>query len=1115
MDIVAKFLKLKRTTKIAIVLGVCVIVLVIVQVTGVLDKYKTGATISFTNTAAQGDTAAIVSDSVQDSLADHVVEDLVEEIPSAKIAVDKAGIEVLLQSFLTSSFIITMIYEEAIEEAGEKALSKAATKLTKDPASYKKNSAVIQNLGKLTYRLTKTAGTVAMKASTLLYSQSARAGANVAAKAAAKKASAMIAKLLVKKLTTKMMMKASMWLMGAALGPIGWALQAIGIIGMLVDFWDPNNETSRLDFLDFNKQADYYEARSAFLERLNGRNWPPIVSIQKIFPEEFEQSEMEVFNVFAVKCIEYIMDFPEEDPGLAALIMQLNYDIPQKVFEDEVLKKLDDEIANTSLDYQQERFAALIYKTMVDVPAMRELLMYQCMKKHITENGNRDFENAKNAPFWYFALSIPTAFYTGVLNVDDIPAAQRGITYNNLTIYDIKITEQKTEFGKTFIDIYRAKSPYYEERVRAYLVPEDSIQEDIGDALIPEMPDIEDIAANKTAEYEMPKSQKGIEDNMIVQAAQKKGGPPMKKINHRFGFRDQPASNTRGRARNNAHSRWLSMCCFQQFLLELAQHPGVAVDLGPQAYAFNEGYSITRLRGIFKWKGNYYRAFAPRPWHEPRFLGFDISEAGDRIAGAIHLTEPFVYRWNEVYEHQRVAGTTLADFRGIPADAVPYAPVAVWSNSYPDVVISQSELASDSGPVPPSTRLITNTNDGFNKVEHRNGRVVFHKKVDSRIAKVVRKSDFDQLNTRAGESALDGWKEIFETDIQSLDLESFSGSLKFDVLYLVKIDNVDYVLCNGNGSGINPWLAKKTPIFPKSSSVVKWPIGDLQNQVFQYQLKNRFQVNTTQQDIVFDIEVETTGLFDQVWTHCIGQPNPLYYKEEIPMLTNKENRILAVKIYKIKAYNPETNEEDLVYFVNHDGELNPNWEPKQTRKTMATERAMFLPIGRLYQACTKGMENDLSMFYWDTTEAERSARRGIYENYIVINSSGVPHTEATKDENGRSLGELISFADYYDQLKYDSNDIMRGFKTFDFQTQRCYIKNKEKHNKFCHSYKGGEDDASLSGSDPYRSKYPQEKSDPRGGMMYMRRCKLPFSASMWTFLLGESIVKMIGRDTPV
>lgn len=1038
---------------------------------------------------------------------------------AAEFLADPQSIASMSDSMATKAYL----QKEVAKMGGDVTDTKALAKVAKKAGSILKASGsfafpqvtdLVWSLSvattKLSYQVPMTIGSMVMR------KLAGGAAVNIAARKAQamamKQAIKMQLKLIQKTIMKKGMASAAKFLMGAAIGPIGWALEIIGIIGTIFDMWDFNNESERLDMSDYNAQVDYVESRASVMAQINAQAWPPIASAQRFFPEEYHQATQDVYMFFQERAVDNILEFPDNDISLFAFVQKMMYNLPKRVYEEEVLKKVEG-IDDTTIDQQEARFGAFVMKMMEKASQMRDVAIYNSLIRHITENCNRDFENAKNAPFWYFAMSIPTAYYTGTSDVTDIPAGKRGINYSNLTINDIKISEEREEFGKKYIDIYRAKIPYREERVRAYEIKESDIKDDLGDALIPEMPDIDAIAENGTAEYTRY-LKKGFMDNMIIQLATKNFGAPTKSVEKNFGFRDQ--GKCYGcRAPNNAHSNWLAMCCFQQFLIQLATHSGVNVDLGPEGIMYNED-RVSLLYGVFKWKDKYYRAFQPKPWHEPRFVSIDLGYV-DSTEGSIYLNEAAASRWNEVYEHLRTAGSVIYQYRGISADRIPSMPVAIWSKYYPIANVDQGE----NGPTPLATRVIKNFND-VTDVYKKNGRIHFRRPVASRLVKMMSLSDFSKINGNFVDK-VKGWGDIFEkTDIDPVPVEysSVSDELEANKFYSLKLDSgLDVVFYNGNTTGVNPWLKKTLPIIKNKRDVTAYPnfskVKDYINSSFVHHIKDMPGGTFLNRDDegVFDAEIMVDGYEELVWVNEIGKPNPKFYSSpsgiphETPEVSIENNQELNVRIYSITVRIDDESSDDYqkkkkVYFVNHDGTVNPNWSPRApSQAQIGARRMMMFPIPRIYQWCTKGMENDDSMALhaklgdgWDAMydDNDYANKKGIYEQYRVQTMSGVPHASM---DNG-----AITFNDYYEEERYGDNYVVHGWQTFDHDTRRCYIKNKKSAERYCQKYKGEV------------FKETSSRRDLRdGGMMYQGECKLQAWTFMFTFLVGENIIRMINR----
>ena len=947
-------------------------------------------------------------------------------------------------------------------------------------------------------------------------------------------------------------MLAAKALLGLAMGPLMWAIQLATTACMLVDIFDPNMENQRDDFASLNEQAAVASCHFALATKMGGRPWPPVASLQQLFPEEYEQATDEVLEFYARRVMEYALENPEEDEHLTVAAVTMALNIPDYVVDRAIA---EDAAARESMAgaADAETRTAKVLETasqmMTKSPELRDGMLYSSLVRLLTENGNRDFANAKRAPFWFFALSIPSSFYAGALDIDSLEAQRkRGLSYSNLTVFDIKVTAETTAWGRTFVDIYRAKSPYFEERVRAYRVDDATVVEDIGDAIIPHMPDIEDIAANGTATYHRFEEAK-FEDNVVFGLFANMGekavpmGAKTKDHELKFGFRDddQPASEKTGRAAGKAHSRWLAMCCFQQFLLQLAQHPGVLMDLGASAAA-GPGGRVQRVRGVFFWKKKLYRAFPPRPWHEPRFVSLDlaVSRAGGSAVEAVYANEAAAFRWNECFEHQLVAGEVLADLRGISADRTPYAPVAVFDDYCVDVSMDHvANLPDEAHPTPLSTRLLVNT-ASISSCVHEDGRLIFLRPSKSRVARVIRRSEYDLIRQKCAllrgfsESKLDAdLKTIFGMEtamsMDVFDIRDVASSPPDAALFRVLLgDGPDdeFLLCNVNGTGQNEWLRKGSRVIDAYDDVTEWPTvnRDTPNKEFVTKLRNLTGSFFKDGELdgvkilgIFDVEFPIRdSVVEQVWTTAIGAPPAP--APAVPLLKLGSAQELAVRVYGIEAESVHVDRngksavvKTVAYFTNWDGKINPNWAPQPSSARLAGKRMLFLPATDAYLFATYGMKNDDTMCRALAKDDDLAAECGIFENYVVINNSGVPHAEMTRHERGggggcdRLRGGIkVSFADLYAEEAVNEKYLRNTFKTF-FRGKIYILADddaKKRADAFCKAYKGEE----------YKVVKNSQVRNGRGDLLELGRCHIPLKQAVWEFLLGQTVTKRIARD---
>ena len=254
----------------------------------------------------------------------------------------------------------------------------------------------------------------------------------------------------------------------------------------------------------------------------------------------------------------------------------------------------------------------------------------------------------------------------------------------------------------------------------------------------------------------------------------------------------------------------------------------------------------------------------------------------------------------------------------------------------------------------------------------------------------------------------------------------------------------------------------------------------------------------------------------------VFKPDPKVYKNpdgtprDIPHIkVGKYTNDLRVGIYKLSvtSYDHKNyGEEEICHFVNYDGNVNPKWEPVAHEGTISEPRMFFLGINRLYQWCTKGMENDDSMMLhakdghgrMDTYDdahiskhyKNRNQDRMIYEVYRVQTKSGVPHAIMN-----RGSKPYIGFNDWYEESSFtDANYVRHAWQTFHEDTRRCFVKNEDAAKHFCKKYKG----------ENWVRKNTQ--TDPRDGhSMYQGECRLPRWSLLFSFILGENLIRMANR----
>ena len=172
---------------------------------------------------------------------------------------------------------------------------------------------------------------------------------------------------------------------------------------------------------------------------------------------------------------------------------------------------------------------------------------------------------------------------------------------------------------------------------------------------------------------------------------------------------------------------------------------------------------------------------------------------------------------------------------------------------------------------------------------------------------------------------------------------------------------------------------------------------------------------------------------------------------------------------------------------------------------------LFLPATDAYLFATYGMKNDDTMCRALAKDDDLAAECGIFENYVVINNSGVPHAEMTRHERGggggcdRLRGGIkVSFADLYAEEAVNEKYLRNTFKTF-FRGKIYILADddaKKRADAFCKAYKGEE----------YKVVKNSQLRNGRGDLLELGRCHIPPKQAVWEFLLGQTVTKRIARD---
>lgn len=464
-------------------------------------------------------------------------------------------------------------------------------------------------------------------------------------------------------------------------------LDILDIVCAVLEHVDPYDEKYRKNLRDFALERQHREANQQAVSGLTGTPWPPVMMPGRLFPVEFNQAIDDTRTTFLSLAI-YDVFRDQRAPGNANLTTFIEAQVGQDVAD-----KLS--AAGVTLAQLSGQMQERVEEYMRRSPRLRDVVTLANLRHRLEAANRRSWHLAQEAPFWYFALCFPA---TATGSAADVDPRARGLTYSNETVDDIRVSSPIEQNGERFIDIVRAKVPYHEERVRAYEIPAQELDQD----MLPTLPELPDIAAARarTATYVRG-------DNTTVERG--------------FGWRDSndPQHTDVPGAK---HSAWLSLVIFQRFLIKMAKHPGIV-----------RGGRV--VHGAFRHGGAVYLAPAPRPWHEDRFVFLD---AGDSTADstAVALTEAAVHRWNEVHSNLFKAGTVPADLVGDLHAAPP--PVAVWSDEYPEIA---------EGSPPPFDRklaLFQNSSE-IERAVVQDGRIFMHTSVSTRLVQGIRLSEAQGL----------------------------------------------------------------------------------------------------------------------------------------------------------------------------------------------------------------------------------------------------------------------------------------------------------------------------------------------------------------------------------
>lgn len=714
-------------------------------------------------------------------------------------------------------------------------------------------------------------------------------------------------------------------------GPIGVVVFLFDMSVLFVDMIDISGESRRLSPSDIAERSRGAEAFDYLHTTLRGGDWPPELPVELFFGEELVAAFDDTVSAFFSRMVADVLNQPSREPREATFARLLMERIAWGATDDEFAElctELGGAFDPASFDAE---LATRVQSAMTRDAAFRDRLLYSFFRQRVRQTIKRDWALALAAPFWYFALSIPASFSAGL--VDEVPSRSpggRGLPYTNATVDDIRISSERSQNGERFIEIYRAKLPYFEERVRAYRVEE----ADLAGAVLadlPEMPDM-DAVRLRTVEH--------IRYSANIAFWER----PHETIEHeQFGHRGE------------AHARWLALTVFQYFLIELSKHPGVCVRTATGCAEKAGCGARTRdecapggvwRRGVFRFRRGgttrYYAAPVPRPWHEERFVDLDVQRSSAHKLG-LHVTAAAVDRWNEVHANIFSAGSAIADLLDLEQFAAPR--VAVWSRSYP---------VFDLGGAYPLDATVLGNSSQLRRFELRDGRVYLFLHGLTRRVPALRLADAAQAQAVA--SCLGLEQPVPSGRTVRVDGEDASA-LDASSLHRIEVGGEVFLFSNANLVAMNAWLPPKSAVLPTESALAGVRLlgaGECRARV----LSTSVSADAGAQPVMLELTLHEKAL-------------DVRFVDELPYTGDASTRIAPGEDQPLAVGMVHVLDETGAprHFLNFDGTVDPSWVPMATTEQLPYPVATRYSCVEAYQACNSGMLNDASLYNVDDTFA--------------------------------------------------------------------------------------------------------------------------------------------------
>lgn len=519
---------------------------------------------------------------------------------------------------------------------------------------------------------------------------------------AAWKAAAKMTKKIILKTSIKLSLKLGVKAMQsvavaasrlASLGPVGMLIVGLEVVFAVLDMIDIGGHNKRIT--DRKAVIDQFVGSHYARTKINEGKWPLVYGAKSLCVDEYKGAMSKAISLFIADYFSTTIKHGTEKE------------------KNTILKLMGDE---EGTDDTYEMISKQIFDSMeANWEKTFEMISIE-FKNELRIRNLKSWDFARRAPFWYYASKSELS----LSNWDDI-----------------QVTPEQVVDDDIYIEIVKKSGLHFEQTVRAYKLNDKNFSEDLiflkNAKYMSQGPCAEEdcIAIKRQSDYgafftqspanprvfilkdDLPESfrQRKNKNNMIHAHKQILTPidmlktipvfPEAEEIKDKtwsFNMSPQnPVPDTRGTSPDNP-SWWILSACYQRFLFELAAHPGLCINMiGGESMlnvALNmsdctESEECVWLRGVFKYKGSYYVAPCPRPWHEEKY--FDFNKANKSLD--VLATEAMSDHWNELHLNIFKCGAIfdqITPFDKYGTFIMPF--VSIYSDSYPSDTSGQKVI---------------------------------------------------------------------------------------------------------------------------------------------------------------------------------------------------------------------------------------------------------------------------------------------------------------------------------------------------------------------------------------------------------------------------------------